>query len=259
MKISRTNPLSKVPQITIGFWLIKIVATTLGETGGDTLSMTFNFGYLASTAVFFPLFLVCVTAQIRTKSYHPLLYWAVIITTTTAGTTMADFADRSLGLGYPGGASILFLCVLAVLAAWRLMVGSVSASNITSPKAEVFYWVTILFSNTLGTSLGDFTSDDSGLGYLGSAALFSGVLLLLAVVYAFSKVSRVLLFWAAFILTRPLGATLGDFLTKPLAHGGLNLSRIDSSAVLAVVFCAGILLFSRTAGGHPGEQGTLLS
>jgi uncharacterized membrane-anchored protein len=259
MQVIQTNSLSKVPQITLGFWLVKIVATTLGETGGDTLSMTFKFGYALATAVFFPLFLVSVIAQIRAKSYHPSLYWAVIITTTTAGTTMADFADRSLGLGYPGGASILFLCVLAMLAAWRLVIGSVSASTITSAKVEVFYWATILFSNTLGTSLGDFTSDDSGLGYLGSAALFSGVLLVLAAVYAFSKLSRVWLFWAAFILTRPLGATLGDFLTKPLAHGGLNLSRIDSSAALAAVFCAGILLFARSAGGHPREPDTQLS
>jgi len=253
MRYNQLDALSKVPEITLGFWIVKIAATTLGETGGDTLSMTFNFGYLLSTAIFFPLFFVFVIAQVRARKYHPFLYWGTILATTTAGTTMADFCDRSLGIGYVGGSLMLFSAVLITLGAWRLTLGSVSASHITSPRVEAFYWATILFSNTLGTALGDFTSDDSGLGYLGSAALFSGILLVLAGVYASRRGSKVLLFWAAFVLTRPLGATLGDFLTKPISHGGLDLSRISASSVLAVGMAAGILILQRRAGEHPGE------
>jgi len=246
MHPNQPNAHSKVPAITLGFWLVKIAATTLGETGGDTLSMTFKLGYALSTAIFLPLFIVSVFAQIRARAYHPWLYWAVILTTTTAGTTLADFSDRSLGIGYIGGSLMLLSLVLVTLGAWRLTLGTVSAADITSPKAEGFYWATILFSNTLGTALGDFTSDDSGLGYLGSAALFSGILLVLAGIYATGKVSNVVLFWAAFVLTRPLGATLGDFLTKPVSHGGLDLSRISASSVLAVGMAAGILAMQRS-------------
>ena len=236
---------SKVPPVTIAFWLIKIAATTLGETGGDTLSMSFNLGYAVATAVFFPLFVASVVAQVRAKQYHPFLYWLVIVTTTTAGTTIADFADRSLGIGYTGGMLILFALVLLVLGAWRATLGSVSATEIFSAKAEAFYWAAILASNTLGTAMGDFTSDDSGLGYLGSAGFFSVLLLGLAGLYFWTKTSRVLLFWAAFILTRPLGATLGDFLTKPVSHGGLHFSRPVASAVLAVAMVAGIVWANR--------------
>jgi uncharacterized membrane-anchored protein len=247
MHPDRQNAHVKVPSITLGFWLVKIAATTLGETGGDTLSMTFKVGYALSTAIFLPLFLACVFAQIRVRIYHPWLYWAVILTTTTAGTTMADFTDRSLGVGYPGGSLILLSLVLVTLGAWKVTMGTVSAAEITSPKAEGFYWATILFSNTLGTALGDFTSDDSGLGYLGSAALFSGILLVLACIYVTGRASNVLLFWAAFVLTRPLGATLGDFLTKPVSHGGLDLSRVNASSVLALGMAAGILVMQRVS------------
>jgi uncharacterized membrane-anchored protein len=245
------DPISKVPQITLAFWAVKIAATTLGETFGDTLSMQLNLGYLTATAIFLPLFLVSVAIQIRARSYHPWLYWLVIVTTTTAGTTIADFCDRSLGIGYIGGSLILFAAVLATLGLWRVAIGSVSAGDITTPPVEAFYWATILFSNTLGTALGDFTSDDSGLGYLGSAGLFSGLLLILALVYAAGRAPAVLLFWAAFVLTRPLGATLGDFLTKPIAHGGLDLSRAASSGVLAVCMVLAVSLFMRKPGGHP--------
>jgi uncharacterized membrane-anchored protein len=244
---------SKVPAVTLIFWVIKIAATTLGETGGDALSMTLNFGYALSTIIFFGFFLVTATAQIRARSFHPFLYWAVIVATTTAGTTMADFADRSLGVGYVGGSFILFVLVMLSLAAWWFTEGSVSVNNITSPRVETFYWVTILFSNTLGTALGDFLAD-SGPGYEGGALIFAGALLVVWAVYAFTGVSRTLLFWAAFILTRPLGATVGDMLTKPQADGGLDLSRISSSAIIAVVIIALIILVPQKAGSHPGEQ-----
>src|SRR3984885_16275765 len=198
--------LNKVPEVVLGFWIIKIAATTLGETGGDALSMSLNLGYLVSTAIFFGLFLVRVAAQVKAKRFHPFLYWAVIVGTTLAGTTMADFADRSLGIGYPGGTALLFGLVVASLLAWRFAVGTVSVNNITTPKAEIFYWVTILFSNTLGTALGDWLADSSGLGFEGGALVFAGVLAMIALAYFYSNVSRTLLFWAAFILTRPLGA-----------------------------------------------------
>jgi uncharacterized membrane-anchored protein len=244
---------SKVPQVTLAFWIVKILATTLGETGGDALSMTMHLGYAVSTLIFFAIFIVSVAAQVAATRFHPLLYWLVIVATTTAGTTMADFADRSLGIGYVGGSLILFALLMMALGAWRLVVGSVSVSMITSPRVEIFYWVTILFSNTLGTALGDFLADDSGLGYEGAALVFAGILVLVAAAYFFTEISHTLLFWAAFILTRPLGATVGDTLTKPLTDGGLDLSRISSSAVIAIVMILCILFASQRAGTHPGR------
>jgi uncharacterized membrane-anchored protein len=233
MNVTNEIRISKVPVVTLAFWCIKIAATTLGETGGDALSMSLNLGYAISSAVFFLFFLMAVAVQVASKSFHPYLYWIVIAATTTAGTTMADYADRSLGVGYIGGALILFTILISILGLWHFSIGSVSVDAIKSPKVEMFYWITILFSNTLGTALGDFMADSSGLGYEGSSFIFSGALLLVAGAY-FTKVSRTLLFWTAFILTRPLGATLGDLLTKPLDHGGLDLSRISSTAVIAI-------------------------
>jgi uncharacterized membrane-anchored protein len=249
-----TGGTSKVPEVTLAFWIIKIGATTLGETGGDALSMTMQLGYAVSTAIFFAIFVVFVSAQIAAKSFRPFLYWAVIVATTTAGTTMADYADRSLGIGYVGGSLILFALLTIVLGLWRISVGSVSVDNIATPKVEAFYWATILFSNTLGTALGDFLADDSGLGYEGAALVFAGGLALIACAYFFAKTSRVLLFWSAFILTRPLGATVGDILTKPHAEGGLELSRISSTAIIALFIIAGILLTSGKAGRHPAGR-----
>src|SRR5260370_23640799 len=221
--------LSKVPQVNLGFWIIKIAATTLGETGGDALSMTMNLGYVVSSAIFFAFFIITVASQVSARSFHPFLYWAVIVATTTLGTTMADYADRSLGIGYIGGSLILFSILMLVLALWGYFVGSVSVNDITSPKAEIFYWTTILFSNTLGTALGDFLADSSGLGYEGGALVFAAMLALIAAAYFFTEISHTLLFWMAFILTRPLGATFGDLLTKPYANGRLDLNRINSS------------------------------
>jgi uncharacterized membrane-anchored protein len=246
---------SKVPQVAIAFWIIKIAATTVGETGGDALSMTMKLGYLVSTLIFLVFFLVAVTAQIKAKSFHRFLYWTVIVATTTLGTTMADFSDRSLGFGYLGGSLSLFVLLMLVLGLWRWSVGAISFRDITSPKVEMFYWTTILFSNTLGTALGDWLADTQGVGYERGALVFAGALTLVAAAYFFTKLSHTLLLWTAFILTRPLGATLGDILTKPHANGGLNLGRITSSLVIAgfMVFC--ILFTSQTAGQHPGEDG----
>jgi uncharacterized membrane-anchored protein len=244
--------LSKVPHVALGFWIIKIAATTLGETGGDALSMSLNLGYLVSTGILFALFLVLVTAQIKTKRFHPYLYWGTIVGTTLAGTTMADFADRSLGMGYPGGSAILFSLVIASLLVWRFAVGTVSVNTITTPKAEMFYWLTILFSNTLGTALGDWTSEGTGFG--GGVLLFIGLLAIVAGLYFFTKISRTLLFWTAFILTRPFGASMGDFLTKPHADGGLNLSRFAASGAIALFMVVCILLFPQRAGTHPGHN-----
>jgi uncharacterized membrane-anchored protein len=221
-----------------------VAATTLGETGGDAVSMTMNLGYAVSSLIFLTLFLVMAGLQLFSKSYHPFLYWSVIVATTTAGTTMADFADRSLGVGYVGGSLVLLAILLVLLGLWRLVVGSVSVDHIVSPKAETFYWATILFSNTLGTALGDFFADDSGFGYEGAAIVFAGLLALIAVARFWTNISRTLLFWLAFILTRPLGATLGDLLTKPYAHGGMNLGRISSSFVIGIFIVAGILFTS---------------
>ncbi|HET6806360.1 MAG TPA: hypothetical protein VFH59_13065 [Frateuria sp.] len=223
---------SKVPEVTVLFWIIKVFATTLGETGGDAVSMSLQLGYLLSTGIFALVFVLAVTAQIRAPRFHPLLYWITVIATTTVGTTLADFADRSLGIGYPGGAAILLCLVLASLLAWYLTLGTVAVDSVRSPRTEVFYWVTIMFSQTLGTALGDWTADSLGLGYLGGTALFGSMLALLALAYFWTRISRTLLFWAAFILTRPLGAVVGDLLDKPLGQGGLALSRYTASAVL---------------------------
>ena len=245
--------LSKVPAVTLGFWIIKIAATTLGETGGDTVTMTWNLGYLTGTAIFLTVFAVLAICQIGAKKFHPFLYWATIIGSTTAGTTMADFADRSLGIGYSGGSLLLLCCVLASLAVWYWSVGTVSMNTVTTAKAEAFYWVTITFSQTLGTALGDWAAD-SGLGYSGGAIMFGALLVVVAAAYFWTNASRVLLFWTAFILTRPLGATVGDFLDKPVRDGGLHLSRPLASAVIAVFIIACIVLIPQRAGVHPGAS-----
>jgi uncharacterized membrane-anchored protein len=238
---------SKVPEVTLVFWIIKIAATTLGETGGDAVSMSMNLGYLVATAIFAAIFLVAVVAQIRAKGFHPFLYWATIIATTTVGTTLADFADRSLGVGYAGGSSLLFALLMASLAIWYRSLGTISVDTVSSPKAEMFYWVTIMFSQTLGTALGDWTADTAGLGYVGGAMLFGALLALIVAAYYSTNLSRTLLFWGAFILTRPLGAVVGDFLDKPLASGGLTLSRYSASAVLLAFMLASILIFRQRA------------
>ena len=251
--------LSKVPAVTLGFWIIKILATTLGETGGDTVTMTWlgettpnpiPGGYLIGTAIFGLLLIILVWAQIRARNFNPWLYWATIIASTTCGTTLADFADRSLGIGYPGGSLLLLACVLLSLFAWQRTLGSVDVNRITGPREETFYWVTITFSQTLGTALGDWAAD-GGLGYSGGALLFGACLAVLALLYFATRMSRVALFWAAFILTRPLGATVGDFLDKPVSHGGLELSRPLASAVLAVAIVLLILLLPQRPGRHP--------
>ena len=247
------DAIGKVPEVAFGFWVIKIAATTLGETGGDSLSMSLKLGYAASTLIFFVLFAVAVTAQMRARGFHRFLYWAVIVATTLTGTTMADFSDRSLGIGYPGGSLLLFALVMGTLAAWRITQGSVTVSDVTSPSVEMFYWTTILFSNTLGTALGDWVAD-SGPGYEGGALIFAGGLAVIALLYFFTRASRTTLFWTAFILTRPLGATLGDLLTKPVASGGLNLSRYTSSAAIAIFMILCILAFPQRAGSHPGAK-----
>jgi uncharacterized membrane-anchored protein len=244
----------KVPAVTLVFWIIKIGATTLGETGGDAVSMSLGLGYAIGTAIFFAFFAVTVWAQIAARRFHAPLYWLVIVATTTAGTTMADFCDRSLGVGYLGGSLILSALLAATLALWWRTEGTVSVDNITSPRVEMFYWATILFSNTLGTALGDWLADTGGLGYEGGALVFGAGLLILAGLYAFTSVSRTALFWSAFILTRPLGATVGDLLTKPHANGGLDLSRYSSSAVLAAFIVAMVLFTPQRAGGHPGAR-----
>jgi uncharacterized membrane-anchored protein len=242
---------SKVPAVTFGFWIIKIFATTLGETGGDTVTMTMNLGYLTGTAIFLSVLIVLVVLQVAAKKFHPFLYWATIIASTTAGTTMADFADRSLGIGYVGGSTILLICVLAVLGLWYRTQGSVSVDTVNTPKVEAFYWATITFSQTLGTALGDWMADDTGLGYDGAALVFGAALAGVAAAYFWTKTSRVLLFWAAFILTRPLGATVGDFLDKPVDQGGLALSRPIASAVIAILIVACITLIPQRGGTHP--------
>jgi uncharacterized membrane-anchored protein len=246
--------LSKVPEVTLAFWVIKILATTLGETGCDAVSMSMHLGYAIASVIFISIFVVAVATQITVKSFHPFLYWAVIIATTTAGTTMADFADRSLGIGYAGGSSILFVLLMTSLGVWYWSAGSVSIDTIASPKVETFYWATILFSQTLGTALGDWMADKTGigLGYEGGALVFAASLALVAVGYFYTNISRTLLFWSAFILTRPLGATVGDLLDKPHANGGLALSRFYASAILAAVIVAGLLFVPPKAGKHPG-------
>jgi len=245
-----TDLLSKVPEVTLTFWIIKIAATTLGETGGDTVTMTMNLGYLVGTLIFASLLLLLVWWQIAAKRFHPYLYWATIIASTTAGTTMADFADRSLGIGYTGGSTLLLACVAASLFAWHRTLGSVSVDTVRTPRAEIFYWITITFSQTLGTALGDWIAD-AGLGYEGGALVFGAALVGLVALYRWSRVSHVLLFWAAFILTRPLGATLGDLFDKPVAQGGLAVSRPLATAVLAVFILLCILILPQRAGRHP--------
>ncbi len=238
---------SKVPQVTLLFWVIKIAATTLGETGGDAVSMSMNLGYLAATVIFAVIFVVAVGVQIAAKRFHPFIYWTTIIATTTVGTTLADFATRSLGIGYAGGSSLLLVLLISSLVVWFRTMGTVSVESVSSPKAEMFYWATIMFSQTLGTALGDWTADTAGLGYAGAAAVFSALLAFVAAAYFWSNVSREMLFWAAFVLTRPLGAVVGDFLDKPLASGGLALSRYSASVTLLVFIVACIALFRQKA------------
>jgi len=259
--------LTKVPALTLGFWIIKILATTLGETGGDTVTMTWlgettdhavAGGYLIGTAIFGVLLVAFVWAQIRAHNFNPWLYWATIVASTTLGTTLADFADRSLGIGYPGGSLLLLACVLGSLLAWHLALGTVNVNTVARPREEIFYWITITFSQTLGTALGDWTADAGseggwGLGYSGAALVFGAALLVLAILYFTTRANRVGLFWAAFILTRPLGATVGDFLDKPIASGGLELSRPIASATLAIVIILLILVLPQRAGLHPGR------
>lgn len=253
---SASDVLSKVPAVTLTFWIIKILATTLGETGGDAVTMTMNLGYLVGTAIFLSLLVALVGLQILAKTFRPFLYWATIIASTTAGTTMADFADRSLGVGYTGGSSILLLCVVAVLGVWYWSEGTIAVETVSKPKTEAFYWATITFSQTLGTALGDWMADTSGFGFFGAALVFLAALAVVAALYFWTGISRVLLFWAAFILTRPLGATVGDFLDKPLNQGGLNFSRPLATAIIAVGIVVCILLTPQRAGRHPGALRT---
>jgi uncharacterized membrane-anchored protein len=247
---------SKVPEATLIFWLIKVLATTLGETGGDAVSMSMNLGYALSSLLFIGLFFVAVAVQISAKSFHPLLYWVVMIATTTAGTTMADFADRSLGIGYPGGASLLFLLLMASLTFWYSAEGTISVGTVTTPKIEAFYWISILFSQTLGTALGDWMADTNGLGYEGGALVFSAGLAAIAAAYFWTSISRTLLFWCAFVLTRPLGATLGDWLDKPVQDGGLAFSRYYATAILGAAILASIAFLPQRADSHAGEPDT---
>lgn len=257
----RQDALSKVPAVTLGFWIIKILATTLGETGGDSVTMTWlgettpqpvPFGYLIGTLIFGALLIGLVFAQIRARTFNSWLYWATIVASTTCGTTLADFADRSLGIGYPGGSLMLLSCVLLSLFTWHRMLGTVDVNSVSGPKEEAFYWVTITFSQTLGTALGDWIAD-SGLGYSGGALVFGAALGVLAILYFATSINRVFLFWAAFILTRPLGATVGDYLDKPIDKGGLSLSRPIASAVLAIVIIGLIVVLPQRPGGHPKQ------
>ena len=249
--VSKHETLSKVPEVTLVFWVIKIAATTLGETGGDTVTMTLNWGYLAGTALFLGVLVVLVAAQILAKKFRPFLYWATIVASTTFGTTMADFADRSLGIGYTGGSSLLFVCLMTVLGLWYWSQGTISVDTVSTPKVEAFYWAAITFSQTLGTALGDWLADTGGLGYEGGALVFAAGLVVIAALYFRTNTSRVLLFWAAFILTRPLGATVGDLLDKPVRAGGLALSRPLASAVIAAFIIGCLLVLPQRAGRHP--------
>jgi uncharacterized membrane-anchored protein len=246
---------SKVPEVTFVFWIIKIAATTFGETFGDTVTMTLNWGYAAGTALFFSLLAALVLWQIRATKFHPLLYWGTIVVSTTAGTTIADFADRTLGVGYAGGATLLFACLIGVLGSWYWSQGSISVATVSTPKVEMFYWAAITFSQTLGSALGDWMADDTGLGYDGGALVFGWALALLCAAYYWTNVSRVFLFWAAFILTRPLGATLGDYLDKPISEGGLALSRPIASIVIGIFIVICLLVLPQRAGRHPARHG----
>lgn len=252
--------ISKVPQVTLIFWIIKIFATTLGETGGDAMTMSFlgettsdahPYGYLIGTGVFAVIFLIAVAIQIKAKQFHPMIYWVTIIATTTVGTTLADYLTRSNGLGYLVGSALLLTCVVVSLLVWRWVMGTVSVESVSTPKVEIFYWVTIMFSQTLGTALGDWFADSLDLGYLAAAGVFGAALLITYLLYRFTSISRALLFWVAFILTRPLGAVVGDFLDKPLDHGGLNLSRFTASAVLLVLIIAFIYIFPQKPAEKP--------
>jgi uncharacterized membrane-anchored protein len=247
------SPMAKVPEVTLAFWVVKILATTLGETAGDAVSMSMGLGYLVSTGLFAALFAVAVALQMRARQFHPVLYWFTIIATTTVGTTLADFVDRSLGIGYLGGSSLLIVLLLASLASWRFSMGSVAIATVASPKAEVFYWLTILCSQTLGTALGDWTADTAGVGYAGGTLVFGGALLLLVLAWRCTVLSRTLLFWLAFVLTRPLGAVVGDLLDKPVAAGGLALSRYAASAALLAAIALCLMIFRQRparAGAH---------
>jgi len=244
---------NKVAQVTLAFWVMKICATTLGETAGDLLSMTMDVGYAWSSVILLSLFLISLFAQIRSREFHPVLYWVVILTTSTAGTTMSDFMDRTLEVGYAKGSLILVACLVVVLGAWRFSQGNLSVSNIRTVKAELFYWVAILFSNTLGTALGDYLADDSGLGFLGGAALIGGLIAVITLLAYTTRLNRILLFWLAFVLTRPFGATFGDLLTKPTDKGGLNFGTIGSSAVLACLLVA-MIIFTRKKGALPQQE-----
>jgi uncharacterized membrane-anchored protein len=247
MNPNHNEVLSKVPEVTLVFWIIKIFATTLGETGGDAVSMSLGLGYLESTYIFAGVFIVAVAAQIYSKAFHPVIYWITIIATTTVGTTMADFTDRSLGIGYAGGSTILLLLLLSSLFIWRKTLGTVSINSVSSPKSEAFYWLTIMFSQTLGTALGDWVADTQGLGYEASIFIFGGALALIAIAYYKTKISHVVLFWLAFILTRPLGAVVGDFLDKPVANGGLELSRFSATATLLLLIIFFLIAFKQRA------------
>jgi uncharacterized membrane-anchored protein len=244
---TKQETLSKVPEVTLIFWIIKILATTLGETGGDAVSMSMNLGYLVSTGIFAVIFIAAVIIQVSAKQFNPVVYWTTIVATTTVGTTLADFADRSLGLGYAGGTTILIALLMASLLLWYRVLGSVAVDTVSSPKSEMFYWGTIMFSQTLGTALGDWTADTAGIGYNGGAIVFGGMLAILAAAYYLTTMSRTTLFWAAFILTRPLGAVVGDFLDKPVSQGGLALSRYSASAGLFILIGLCILIFSHKA------------
>ncbi len=246
---ARTAP-GKVPEATLGFWIIKILATTLGETGGDSVTMSMDLGYLVGTAIFATLFIICVSVQILAKRFHPFLYWAVIIATTTTGTTLADLVDRTFGIGYAGGSALLFLLLMGTLVLWRWSLGSVSIDSIASRKGEIFYWATVMFSQTLGTALGDWMADGLGLGYEGGAIVFAVGLVAVAAAYFWTRPSHALLFWIAFILTRPFGATVGDLLDKPLSQGGLALSRYSASAAIAIVVVACIVFLPQKASSH---------
>jgi uncharacterized membrane-anchored protein len=254
MNTTKQETLSKVPEVTLLFWIMKILATTLGETGGDAVSMSMNLGYLVGTGIFAIIFLIAVIVQISTKKFHPNIYWTTIIATTTVGTTMADFADRSLHIGYTGGTTLLFMLLMTSLFLWYRTLGSIAVNTVSSPKAEMFYWITIMFSQTLGTALGDWTADTAGFGYVHGAMVFGAMLLVIAVLYYRTKISRTGLFWAAFILTRPLGAVAGDFLDKPIGNGGLELSRYTASAAILVL----ILLFIFAA-AQSGKKRALIA
>lgn len=242
------DTLAKVPAITLGFWIIKILATTLGETGGDAVSMSMHFGYLLSTGLFMVVFVAAVLLQIKANRFHPFLYWATIVASTTVGTTLADYATRSLGIGYTGGSSLLLSLLLVSLYIWHKALGRIDVASVSTPRAEFYYWLTIMFSQTLGTALGDWTADTAGLGYLGAAGIFGGLLLIVVALYYFTTVSRTALFWSAFVLTRPLGAVVGDFLDKPAAQGGLELSRyVATGALLTAIVILIVILPQRPA------------